>query len=209
MKKLKILILSWLVFHANRKGKNSYFYKIKNELLEKYGEHKGYDIQFIAGKKCYSCRGTGTFKCDYKLPETCWSCGGAGWFKKDQWNILAVVQLGKYQFHNPYARSITRPDFCNNLIVGYIKHYPTKYSNFALFLLFLLCEKGYLKRWYRETCNGWRLQWYLPKNWIRNIIHILKHGTKSFPFGRFRDVVKFSYQSGPSAKFELDDELPF
>jgi len=62
MKTIIVSILSWLLHHANRNvnySNKKYFYIIKNKILTKFGMHIKYDVQFIAGVRCYSCRGSG------------------------------------------------------------------------------------------------------------------------------------------------------
>lgn len=209
--KIKIKILSWLLHHANRAGKDEKFYKMKNRLLAKYGRVIGYDVQFIEGSKCWSCNGTGTYKFkkfDFLsgnyYAEHCYSCHN-GWYKRPTWNILSRIQFGKYEFHQPFQRVYEKPEMSNHFIEGYIDHKKSNYTNFAKTVLFLLFEKGYLKRWYAMTGNGWRCLWYWPRNWVPCTIHIIKHGTDSYPFRKFRlkRIVK-KYSITPDY-----DELPF
>jgi len=148
-------ILPWLLHHANRLPSDE-FYKIKNNLLKKYGKHICYDVQFIEGKKCYSCGGTGihVYYSEYTGKaydrDTCWHCIG-GWYKRPVWNILAKVQFGKYTFHQPYERSYTKPDNSIPVIEGYIDHNVSKYSDLALTVLYLLYRKGYVKLWIKQS----------------------------------------------------------
>lgn len=209
IKTATINILSWLLHHANRQGKNEYFYLIKNRILKKYGTNRYYDIQFIEGKTCRTCNGSALFKSYWKLPETCCSCTGSGWYKMPVWNILANIRFGKYQFHQPYKRVYELPVAFSSfpIINGYIDHKKSKYGNFALTVLFLIYEKGYLKRWWRQTGNGWRCSWYLPENWIYNIVHFIKHGHRSFPLLHLKDTLKNRFQY---RKFTYtEDDLPF
>ena len=174
------LVLPWLLHHANRLGRNDHFYAIKNRMLKKYGKHICYDVQFLEGKECWSCSGTGEYYNDVE----CYSCDGTGWYKLPVWNILAKVQFGKYTFHQPYQRSYKKPDNSIQIIQGYIEHSKTKYSKFALTVLFLLYEKGYLKRYYKELI-GWRCAWWLPQNWFNNIIYLIKYkGTPAMKIKR-------------------------
>lgn len=203
-------ILSWLLYHANKKG-DFYFYQIKNKLLKKYGEFICYDVQFIEGKKCYSCEGTGLYS-KYEhgigwIKETCWNCT-KGWYKRPVWNILARMKFGKYEFHQPYQRAYEKPDNSIQIIEGYFDHKRTSYTEFALFVLHLIYEKGYLKRYYKEL-YGWRLYWWLPRNYLHNIVHLIKFRTQSYPIRNFIDAVKLMNQRGKFKKFETSDELPF
>lgn len=63
----KVKTLSWLLHHANRDAKTDYFYSLKQQILYRYGRNIGYDVQFIAGKKCNSCAGNGIFTKYYWL----------------------------------------------------------------------------------------------------------------------------------------------
>jgi hypothetical protein len=206
------VVLSWLLHHANRLGRNEHFYKIKNQILSKYGTHICYDVQFIEGKKCYSCKGTGLYpKYDHYTGwyhELCYNCYN-GWYKRPTWNILAKVKFGNYEFHQPYKRVYEKPDNSIHIIEGFIDHNKSKYSKFALNILFFVYEKGFIKRWYKETGNGWRCKWHLPKNWIPNIIHFIKHGFKAYPIRHTIEAIKMMKQRTKFSKFETSDELPF
>jgi hypothetical protein len=213
MNNIRIKILSWLLHHANRLGKNMYFYQIKNQILNKYGTHLSYDIQFIEGKKCHSCHGTGEhyyYDNDGEIYDTdvCWNCNN-GWYKRPTWSILAKIKFGKYKFHKPFKRVYEKPDNTIEIINGYIEHTPSKYSEFALFILCLIYEKGYLKRWYKEAGNGWRVKWYLPRNYIYNLISLLKHGFKSYPFKIFIRSFKSKPEKIKYSPVEQIDDLPF
>ncbi len=196
---MKTSIISWLLFHAN-KSKDKKFYPIKNRILEKYGRKTDTVVQFIEGKKCFNCRGTGNhtyydwngFAYDH---DFCWNCNGSGWYKRPRWNWLDVVQFGKYSFHQPYATTYESPTENVHQFEGYVEHTNTKYTEFALFLIFLIYERGFINRWWNNERHGWRSCWWLPRNWIKNTIHILKHGRKSYPF---RKRVKIN-----------TDDLPF
>lgn len=211
---MKTRILSWLLYHANRKPSKE-FYEIKDRILGKYGNHVCYDVQHFQPVKCNDCRGTGRFKSYWKPPERCWSCNGTGWYKPESWVILARIRFGKYDcFHRPMNRVFERPEFSNPMIESYIEKNPTRYSTFARGILFLIYEKGYLKRWYRHAGHGWRLQWWLPANCANNLIHIVKYGYKAIPFRRFRSMrsrlKERSISLGNNGLYyDFDDTLPF
>ena len=80
MDQLKKTILSWLLHNANREGRNEHFYEIKNRILAKYGKLVCYDVQFIEGKKCHSCGGTGIYT-GYYSNDDCYHCFN-GWYKR-------------------------------------------------------------------------------------------------------------------------------
>lgn len=205
--KIFISPLSWLLHHANRKYHSKEFYDIKNRILKKYGQHICYDVQFIEGKKCHSCDGTGIYVGvrwsdihwgkTVSYQETCYHCY-QGWYKRPVWNILARLQLGKYTFHQPYHRVYEKPDNSIPVIEGYIEHRDSKYSDFAATILFLIYERGYLKRWYRSAGTGRYVRWWLPQHWINNIIYHIKHRQ------RIRDLA-------PNVSMECyqQSELPF
>lgn len=178
-------ILPWLLHHANRLYHSPEFYKIKNELLSKYGKNVGYDVQFIEGKECHSCDGTGIYV-GYRwsaitwgklvtYQERCNRCSD-GWYKRPTWNILSRIQFGKYVFHHPFQRLYVKPnEDWGELIIGYIEHDRSKFSTLAGTILFLIYEKGYLKRYYKEHGHGKYVYWWYPQNWPNNIIYKIKH----------------------------------
>ena len=136
-----------------RSAKDQHFYKIKNKILLKYSTFISYDTQFIEGKKCFSCNGTGLhehydYDDDESYFEACYNCH-SGWYKLPTWNILKKVKFGKYIFYQPYQRMYKKPDISSILINGYIKHEKSKYSKFALIILFLFFDKEYISRLYR------------------------------------------------------------
>jgi hypothetical protein len=211
MKLYSSIILPWLLHHANRLGRNEHFYKIKNKILNRFGTFITYDVQFIEGKKCHSCHGTGVhhyYDDEGEIYDTdfCWRCHN-GWYKRPTWNILKLVSFGKYKFHQPYQTVYGRPD--NNIPVfeGYICHNTSKYSRFALNILFLIYDKHFIKRWYKGIGTGWRCYWYLPRNWLATIIHFIKHGRDSYPIKHLRGKYK---RKKVFPVFEtIDCELPF
>lgn len=189
-------ILSELLHRANREYVDDNFYKVKNKILKQYGRHVDYDVQFIEGKKCYSCDGTGIYEKFYHNSwhkEQCYNCDG-GWYKRPVWNILAKVKFGKYTFHQPFQRAYKKPEISNTVIEGYIDHTRAKYGATSLFILMLIYEKGYLKRWWRNGFHGWRVYWYWPRNWGYCIIHILRHGRNSYPYRKIYDKIYFAIE---------------
>jgi len=148
MKSLKISVVSFLLHHANRLGKDAEFYDtIKNRILKQYGTHLCYDVQFIEGKECFSCDGTGIYEEvadgftiddeDAILQIACHNCYD-GWYKRPTWNILAKIQFGMYTFHQPYKRVYSKPDITIPLIEGYISHTPSRFAPLAKFILFAI-----------------------------------------------------------------------
>jgi len=201
---LKILVLSELLHRANRETRAKEFYAIKNRILQQYGVLQGYELQFIEGKKCFSCGGDGIYE-GWSYKAECYKCDGTGWYKLPVYNILSLLKFGKYVFHQPFGRSYKKPDISVKIIEGYIEHDKAKYGATALTILYLLYEKGYIKRWYKSTGIGWRVYWWEPRNWPNNIVHLVKHGRKSIPFLKLRSpkVKVFKYEPCNN------DDLPF
>ena len=146
-------IIGWLLHYANRDIPflaRSQFYKLKTRLLLKYATKTGTDIQHIK-KECYHCGGTGTFKCDWKLPEPCWRCMGSGVYD-EFWSRLDKYNLGKWYFHNPVEiMYVYEPLFEGEalpMIEGYIHHKTPKYrlgKECALWLFLLFDRKSFRK----------------------------------------------------------------
>lgn len=136
--------LAWLLHHANRNGCNEHFYEVKSRILTKYARRIGFKIQYIPGKKCFRCNGTGWYpKWDHYTgwySEICWHCH-KGWYKRPVWNILAEYQFGRYAFLKPVERVYKKPENTNLIFEGYIYHQRSKYSRFALFVLFCLYNR--------------------------------------------------------------------
>lgn len=198
---MKKIILSYLLHLANREGKDEHFYKIKKKLLKKYSNHIGYDVQYIEGKECFTCNGTGIYKKSYYQftmnwveDEPCYNCYN-GWYKKPCWNILERVKFGEYIFHQPYMRVFEKPPISTN-IEGYINHKKHKYGWLAKFTLLLLFEKGYIRRYYQNVIV-WRLNWYYPRNWLHTICYWIKNK---------KNIIK-SYKKNYFC--DVDEELPF
>lgn len=70
------------------------FYKLKNELLLKYGHEADYDLQHVV-KKCYTCGGSGW----YNEVNRCHNCDNGVYSRKDV--ILKRWILNGAIFHQP------------------------------------------------------------------------------------------------------------
>jgi hypothetical protein len=151
---MKTLVLSWLLHHANRFGKDNEFYAVKDRILTKHGKHVGYDVQHIEGKKCFTCHGTGKYdKWDqYGIydPDWCWHCAGNGFYKDPQWICLSRINFGGYIFHKPLKRErciknpFTKIGWMvsdRSIITGYIKHEPSFFAVYCLMVLFLIYNR--------------------------------------------------------------------
>lgn len=201
--KIYISILAWLLHHGNRYTKHENFYRIKTEILKKYAKLTGYEYQFILGKECFGCEGTGIYHKYYffdKRPtkELCYKCGGSGMYVKDHWNSLAVYSFGKYTFHSPIGRQFTKPNIGVKIFEGYISHNASYWSRFCQLAIFILFDfKGYKKRWWFGMGGGLR-KWSLrPASIINNIAYWRYHWRNLIPKKKQRyDAIDF-------------DDLPF
>jgi hypothetical protein len=217
----KKLVLSWLLHHANRYYKSEYFYSLKKELLAKYGSHLGYDVQFIEGKKCWSCDGTGTYAGHHYYSgiitkEPCYNCY-SGWYKRHEWNILEVIQFGKYTFHQPWKRVNEKPTIAiRHNIEGYISHKSSYWSLFSRCVLYFIYRRAdYGDKWtLKLKRNAYRVYWFkhFPYNFLSNLISSIYQGKESY-FYRYKlkpFFVKYLLYK-KSIKFEgiLEDDLPF
>lgn len=207
---MKKTILSWLLHHANRYGKNHHFYSIKSRILKNYGELVGYDVQEIEGKRCYSCNGTGIWNGWHPgQRDTCWNCYG-GWYKRPEWNTLQVYQFGIYRFHIPYERLYYKPEI-KSVIQGYIQHQSSYWSHFARIMIFMLFDfKGYRKRWHTDLGYGWRYKtFHSPKNLLNNIVHLIRNGTNSIPISMWIRRKRLKYLKPTTNEIIDADDLPF
>ncbi len=196
-----IPILSWLLHHANRFTKSPNFYAVKSRLLKRYGRLLQYEVQYIEGKECWSCGGTGIHHWSYDQygmkdePFMCWSCYGSGWYKDPMWVILKRILFGKYIFHQPYERSYSKPQLSVS-INGYVTHTPTKHGLFALNILYLLYDRKAFKlridMWYWNNVTG----------------PIKKRQSRRRLQRRLKQREKQRVQQ-PDPEPELEDDLPF
>lgn len=189
------MILPFLLHHANRTTKSDAFYKIKDHLLRN-SEVVGYDIQFIDGKECHSCDGTGVYHKHYNgewHKEDCWHCIN-GWYKRPTWVLLERKKFGKYIFHKPIGRKYgvnnpyKLPDgLVPGRIDGYVDHRYTRYGYLAVLLLFLVYDRKSAKEYFHSMGIGWRSYWYYPMNWLYVIAHFVYYGKQAYPLRRFRE----------------------
>ncbi|MEP2668944.1 MAG: hypothetical protein ABJH04_08110 [Cyclobacteriaceae bacterium] len=211
LKALKLNFLSILLHYANRHTREANFYKAKDKILTKFGNPMGFDVQFIEGKVCYTCNGTGIYKgyhseCGH-YQDTCWNCH-EGWFKRPVWNILQVFKFGKYTFHRPYERVFYEPIYLpGQKINGYITHNRIRFGELAVFIFCLLYEKGYLKRYYEQS-GVWYSKWWRIENWLSSIIHLIKYKGNSVPFRKVRYSISEMFKK-PVIYSWGDDDLPF
>lgn len=141
MKKL----IAILLHYANKKPPNSRksaFYAVKSEILSKYGQKVGHDVQHIH-KECYTCGGCGIFHSDWKVAEICWKCSGTGVYE-EYWTLLTKYDFCGYEFHQPITKLYENPNYRTfGKIEGYIRHDAPKYYLAAecAFWLFLIYDR--------------------------------------------------------------------
>jgi len=98
------------------------FYKLKNEILKKYGHEADYDLQTIK-KKCWSCDGKG----NHDTGNACWNCDKGVYQTKRV--VLKRYILNGALFHEPMGEL----SYFDKLKIfdGYEDWYPTfKYEAF-------------------------------------------------------------------------------
>jgi hypothetical protein len=207
-------ILPWLLHQANRESKEPQFYAIKKRILEKYGEHDGYDLQTIPGKRCWSCKGTGIYE-HWRGNEWCYHCCGNGWYKDPLWNILERVKFGHYTFHQPHLTVHNKPDgLVKSIIEGYIIKPRAKHGEFALFVLFMLYDRKNLSAFLRKYAY-WSYRWYWPKNWLRTATHLAIYGKGnlksefSLLIWKLRNKLGIQKKAVKSQLYTETDDLPF
>ncbi len=205
-------LIGYLMFLANGEGLREQWYPLKQKLCDRYGVNNGYDIQYIEGKRCFSCEGTGVYaKFTHYTGikrELCYRCDN-GWYKKPCYVLLERIKVGNYAFHKPIKsyssiKNVVLMDIPLTVTInGYISHNKKKYGWLAFSVLYILYDfKGYRK--YVKTLGlGWKVSWWLPKNWLYNIMHIRNKGFEAYPFRSIK--MKFAKQKENG----IDDFLPF
>ncbi len=186
------MILSFLLHHANRSCKSQEFYAIKDKLLAS-AEVVGYDVQFIEGKRCHACGGSGVWHSEYSnYSDVCNRCYG-GWYKRPMWVLLARKKFGRYIFHKPIDRKYGKKNpfelptgMTANLIEGYISHSYSRYSFLAILILFLIYDRTAAKKYFYEMGLGWRTYWYWPMNWLYVVAHFVVNGRRAYPLRNLR-----------------------
>lgn len=201
------------MFMANSEGVKQPWYALKDKLCKRFGVNDGYDVQFIEGKKCYSCRGTGIYHKHYHgewIADECYNCCGTGMYKDDRYIVLERIKVGRYIFHRPQkdtAISWTKPlapEIPTSVTInGYIDHCRVKNGWLAFGILFLLFDPYAYIQYVKTWGLGWRCAWWLPQNYLHNIMHIRKNGFDAIPFRRFKQKRKLKILP------EATDDLPF
>lgn len=225
-------LISTLLYHANKYPylvDKKRFYEIKSALVRMYGKSIGYDLQYIEGKSCHACYGTGNHEKygwhgEVYGVEDCWHCDGDGWYKNPQYNILERYQFGKYVFHQPIKRFYSKRAFDESVyavevserIEGYIKH-----SKGNRFLAHLFCFIYMRDKWITEQKNqigkGYYRTWWRPYNFLNNLIGLFRSkSVRLFFIEHMKDKLIIFKQpiSEPCREIYLpynddDDDFPF
>lgn len=201
IRKIKIKFLSRLVFLANSCSQSHAFYRIKNDLLDRFGEEVGYDVQIVGGKKCFACNGSGVYVGYYwssgeQWSDTCNRCWD-GWYKLPTWNVLLKRRFGKYVFHTPLKRFYSKKECAEYIsnerffrppddhIEGYVFHKYQKHGEFALQVLYLVYDRQAWRGELHGFGMGWACNWRRPSNIINNIFHLARYRSRAIPFHRF------------------------
>lgn len=168
------------------------FYVFKYMLLQKYGHFDQYDLQVIK-KTCWSCEGTGKFKCSWKPTEFCWSCGGGGIYETKN-ILLKRYILNDNLFHLPAGRYNNEPVIIINKIDGYIIHKPIEgNATYAFFYLLWHYDKEKFFKCLMEEVAARNTR---AKHKIKQIIRKATH-----PLRAIANIYKVNQKE--------QDELPF
>ena len=142
------------------------FYQMKTEILSRFGNPDGFDIQYFKGKKCWTCDGTGTYGSYYHsgqmFNEACYRCF-KGWYKRPVWVVLDRYHLGRFVFHQPAERLFEEPASVpsqTKIIDGYVIHadHGWRKPRFAFFFLALLFDRPFLIFHVSKSCKRrWEL----------------------------------------------------
>jgi hypothetical protein len=210
-------IIGRLMFLANNEGMKDAWYELKEMLCIRYGVHDGYDVQTIDGKECYYCEGTGifrkyTYSGDY-IKQPCFRCV-KGWYKQPMYVLLERIKVGNYIFHKPIKKRNT-PLFHMEVnipttvsIHGYVEYRRQKYGWMAFSALYIWFNpKGYF-RFVKGLGSGWRISWWLPRNYLYNIMHLIKKRSQAMPFRGIRLWLNKRVRIFSKTDTQIDD-LPF
>lgn len=205
--------IGYLMYLANNGENKDFWYPLKKKLCDRFGYNDGNDIQELPGKMCNCCYGTGKYeKYTYagRIVEPCRKCFD-GWYQLPRFVLLRRIKVGRYLFHFPIRSEVSLLKVPEQLtstayIKGYITHGKKKYGWLAFSLLIFLFDfKGYME-FVKSMGAGWRISWWLPKNWIYNIRHLIKFGWESIPI---KDIKKIFKNKNQLSLLENDGDLPF
>ena len=85
-------------------------------------------------------------------------------------------------------------DWHSEEIEGYISHTSTEFGAIALLILYFIYNREMFwkeskeqRHWYH---SGWRSQWWKPRNWVKNLFHVVHHRSNAIPFHRWHKDVR-------------------
>lgn len=193
-------IIGYLMFLANGEGIKSGWYPLKQKLCDRYGANDGYDIQYLEGKECYACNGTGVFikyaGFGSSYPEPCYKCY-KGWYKQPAYVLLERIKVGNHVFHKPIQRvtnlkTLLELDVPKTITIdGYINHNRRKYGWLAFTILNIIFNFKEYRKYIKNMGVGWAVYWWLPKNWINNYMHLKRNGWDSIPLMKIKKRFRF------------------
>jgi hypothetical protein len=209
-------MIPYLLHHANRSCKWPEFYAIKDRLLAN-AEVVGYDVQYIEGKRCHACGGSGVWHSLYSnFSDICNRCYG-GWYKRPMRVLLERKRFGRFVFHKPIDRKYGNEPYeipvgmTVNHIEGYISHSYSRYSFLAVLILFLIYDRVAAKKYFYEMGMGFRVRWWLPMNYLYVVAHFVRYGRRAYPIRQARDrCMKFIPKIDIQTQWlGNNDDLPF
>lgn len=197
--------LSYLLFLANRGYRSQRFFQVKDLILSKYGKLIGTHYQFIEGKICFACYGTGT-AVDWDGVECgCHRCVG-GWFKQPRWVQLQHYHFGGFTFHKPNGVFFEKPTDDVVLFNGRIVKPVFKLTRIAQRVLQLVYEKGYLRRQLAQLGSTYRYGGFNP---INNLIHLFRYGLRSTQAAMIKKFININFKLNRQFSPEANSDLPF
>jgi hypothetical protein len=134
----------------------SRFYAVKQRILLRFGELRGHDQQYIEGKYCFSCEGTGGLYTD----GGCYRCDGSGWWKPPVVVRLERWRLDRFTFHRPIARVCRKKKTGETFsIEGYVEHasYRLQQVDRAQLLLGIVYDWKLARYAAGRLMNRWRI----------------------------------------------------
>ncbi len=139
------------------------FYALKQRVLDRYAERDGFDVQYLRGKECYTCDGTGLFTYwSSRDRVTCDRCCGTGWYQSPRWIQLPRYRFGRFVFHSVGPVAYHKEDADSwgepaGRIDGFVRHtdYTYRQQKRAHVLLGLLFDIQYAKCSLRELMRYW------------------------------------------------------
>lgn len=212
-------IIGRLMWLANSEGKGQVWYSLKEKLCKKFGKVIGTDVQYLSGKECYSCNGTGKYyKYDWRNDggyyESCYHCYN-GWYKRPMIVLLDRISVGRHVFHRPATRhylerELEQSELPPGAITGYIEHERKKNGWIAFIILYIVFDwKGY-KAIVRSKGIGYCDKWFYRDNIINNIRHIQRKKRNAIPFrdlqGWKLKLIDLIFGKKPEP---ILDEIPF